>query len=68
MKKYYVNTNEQLNRDHEVHSIDCNFIPKTENRIYLGDFDNCWEAVSEAKKYYSIVNGCKYCCNECHTR
>ncbi|MCB0745963.1 MAG: hypothetical protein KDC90_00735 [Ignavibacteriae bacterium] len=67
MARYYVNKNAQANGDHEVHKSDCSFLPKEENRIYLGVFDNCKDAVREAKKYYSQVNGCYYCSNECHT-
>ena len=67
MARYYVNKNAQANGDHEVHKSDCSFLPKEENRIYLGVFDNCKDAVRGAKKYYSQVNGCYYCSNECHT-
>jgi len=38
MKKYYVNTNAQSNGDHEVHDENCEFLPKPENRRYLGEF------------------------------
>ncbi|MFT7900241.1 hypothetical protein VBY74_09680 [Tenacibaculum ascidiaceicola] len=67
MARYYVNKNAQANGDHEVHKLECSWIPKVENRIYLGEFDNCKDAVKEAKKYYSKVNGCYYCSKECHT-
>lgn len=68
MKNYYVNRNEQVNGDHEVHTSDCNYLPKPENRIYLGSFSNCRDAVIEAKKHYRQSNGCYYCSRECHTR
>lgn len=68
MKKYYVNKNEQPNGDHEVHSEDCYWLPKVENRIYLGTFSNCKGAVVEARKHYSQVNGCKHCSKPCHTQ
>ena len=67
MAKYYVNKNAQANGDHEVHKLGCTWIPNVENRIYLGEFDNCKDAVKEAKKYYTKVNGCYYCSKECHT-
>jgi hypothetical protein len=67
MKKYYVNQNEQLNGDHEVHTEDCNYLPLPANRRYLGEFSSCEPAVQEAKKTYSTSNGCKTCCNACHT-
>jgi hypothetical protein len=67
MKKYYVNKIAQLNGDHEVHNEDCKYLPNSENRKYLGEFSNCKDAVTEAKRTYNQVNGCYYCSNSCHT-
>ncbi len=68
MSSYYVNKNSQTTGEHEVHKSDCTFLPTSENRIYLGEFTNCKEAVKEAKKHYSNVDGCYYCSKECHSR
>jgi len=65
--RYYVNKNAQPNGDHEVHTAECFWLPAPENRIYLGDFSNCRDAVRAAKKYYPQSNGGKYCSPECHT-
>lgn len=67
MARYYVNKNVQTNGDHEVHTTGCSWLPKIENRIYLGDFSNCKAAVKKAKDYYLQVNGCYYCSKDCHT-
>lgn len=67
MARYYVNKNAQSNGDHEVHREDCNWLPRTYNRVYLGQFSGCRNAVTEAKKHYLQVNGCYYCSYECHT-
>jgi len=67
MADYYVNSNQQANGDHEVHKSGCSYMPHENNRIYLGNFSNCYEAVREAKKRYINSNGCYYCSNECHT-
>lgn len=67
MKNYYVNRNEQINGDHEVHTYDCIYLPKPENRHYLGVFSNCRDAVVEARKYYRQSNGCRNCSKNCHT-
>lgn len=67
MPKYYVNRKEQDNLDHEVHTTGCQWIPEPHNRLYLGDFASCHEAVREAKKNYPQSNGCYYCSNPCHT-
>ena len=68
MPIYYVNKNAQSTGEHEVHKSDCNRLPEVENRKQLGSFDNCQEAVREAKKYFDNVDGCYYCSNACHTR
>lgn len=67
MAYYYVNKNAQTNGDHEVHKSGCSFMPDDNNRIYLGNFDSCRQAVLEAKKHYIKSNGCYYCARECHT-
>ena len=65
-KKFYLNQNAQSNGDHEVHTEDCYRLPLVQNRIYLGLFDNCQQAIRKAKEYYSQIDGCYYCCNACH--
>ena len=67
MSKYYVNDNAQSNGDHEVHVQGCSYMPKVENRTYLGDFSSCQPAVRKAKELYSKSNGCYFCCKPCHT-
>jgi len=64
---YYVNKNPDPNGDHEVHTSDCRYMPREENRIYLGTFDKCRDAVQAAKKHYPKAHGCSYCIKECHT-
>lgn len=67
--KYYVNKNAQSNWDHEVHKSDCSRLKliALEDRKYLWDFDNCRDAVREAKRYYSAADGCYHCSPSCHT-
>ena len=69
MPYFYVNKNAQSNGDHEVHEKDsgCEHQPLVSNRKDLGFHSNCHGAVTEARKTYSQVNGCYYCCNACHT-
>jgi hypothetical protein len=64
--KYYVNKNVQSNGDHEVHTQSCSWLPEVDNRIFLGEFDNCKVAVLKAKDYYTQVDGCYHCSNDCH--
>ena len=67
MAFYYVNKNAQANGDHEVHKDGCEYLPTINNRIHLGDFTNCRDAVLTARTYYRRVNGCFYCSRACHT-
>lgn len=67
-KDYYVNKNDtgNPNFNHEVHCEDCFWLPTVNNRIYLGYFDSCYDAVKMAKEYYINVDGCATCCPLCH--
>ena len=65
--RFYVNKNAHPNGDHEVHRSTCAWLPDVENRIYLGDFATSQAAVREARKYYTRVDGCCFCCPESHT-
>ncbi len=49
MPSYYVCKNAQSYGDHEVHQDDCEYFPESVNRIYLGAYSNCANAVLEAK-------------------
>lgn len=66
--KYYVNKNAQSNGDHEVHNANCRALPHPENRLYLGEFNNCRDAVATAKRTYPTADGCAICSPECNTR
>jgi len=68
MDYYYVNKNAQPTGEHEVHKDSCRYLPDTNNRIGLGYFSNCSDALRKAKEYYSKVDGCYYCCLSCHKR
>ncbi len=73
MAYYYINRNPQPypeDGEHEIHKDnDCFKAPLRENRISLGDFNDCGDATAEAKRRFPEwrVDGCKYCNKECHT-
>ena len=66
MAHYYVNKNAQSTGEHEVHKKGCSYFP--DEPKYLGYFSSCDEAIEKAKEYYSNVDGCYFCCPDCHTR
>jgi len=68
MEEYFVNKNAQLNGDHEVHKKNCFYLPRETNRISLGFFSNCSQAVQKAKEIFPTADGCYSCSNECHKR
>ncbi|WP_299569572.1 hypothetical protein [uncultured Shewanella sp.] len=45
MAYYYVNKNAQANGEHEVYTGNCSYLPVEHNRIYLGNFATCQEAI-----------------------
>ena len=65
---YYVNKNAQTSGEHEVHCSTCEHLPNVENRLFLGSFATSKEAVKEAEKFYTIVDGCAFCCPGSHKR
>lgn len=71
MPNYIINKNAQSNGDHEVHEqgSTCQHMPNTGNQIDLGWHTSCHGAVAEAKRRWPDhrINGCYYCCNDCHT-
>lgn len=69
--RYIVNKNTDQHGLHEVHKENyCNHLPNPENRVYLGMFDNCQEALASARRTYpnDRFDGCAHCCPACHTR
>lgn len=72
MTKYIINRNAQPTGEHEVHKDDgsCSNMPNPSNRINLGNFAGCHDAIAEARRLYpgKTIDGCYYCANACHTR
>ncbi|MDB1690567.1 hypothetical protein PMV44_01735 [Enterococcus casseliflavus] len=69
MQEYILNKNLDNHRLHEIHTITCNEKPLPENRENLGAHENCASAISAARRNHPewIIDGCKYCCPDCHT-
>lgn len=65
-KHYFVNDHAQANGDHEVHLDGCSWLELAKSKTYLGYLPNCWFAIVKAKTIYIQVDGCAYCCKECH--
>lgn len=68
MSMYYFNDTKDRNGKHEVHKYVCSFLPKNENRTYIGNYDSCHAAIAGAKSKFPSLpfDGCYYCSNPCH--
>lgn len=66
---FLVNKNAQISTGyHKIHKSTCSRKPKIKNVIELGDFYDARVAQCEAQKYFSNINGCKYCCEEIYLK
>lgn len=66
---FYVNRNPQEGGEHEVHRLGCRgFVPDEQNRLYLGFFTRCEDAVRAAAAHFGEVDGCRNCLPDCHFR
>jgi hypothetical protein len=73
MTRYIANQNPNSpGGEHEVHKDNgtCIRLPLLQNRIALGDFQRCIDALNEARRRFpgKQFDGCYYCSNECHTK
>lgn len=76
MAKYIINKNQQdsdSGKNYEVHNVTvgaCGHLPLFSNQIDLGLHPNCQNALAEAKRRYPAqsaqIDGCYYCCENCH--
>lgn len=77
MAKYILNGNKQdspSGSNYEVHDITpeaCGHLPHMTNQYVLGECTDCHEAINKAKSMFPAfrldIDGCYYCCNECHS-
>ena len=76
MPKYILNKNKQdssSGSNYELHNEDsgaCIRLPKPENRLQVGTYSNCRDAIAAARRQYPAmapnIDGCYYCCPDCH--
>lgn len=62
MMHYYINNRTQPNGEHQIHRTGCTFMPDSETRTYLGQFDSSASALAEARRRYKQATLCHYCC------
>ena len=63
--RYVLNKHTQVkSKCHIVHAENCIRKPKVENCITLGECTCVFMAKMIAKRHYSSIIGCKYCCKD----
>lgn len=62
MKFFYLSSEANPNGHFEIHDKECDFIPDSINRDYLGPFNNGQEALRKAKQLKSTAICCENCC------
>lgn len=75
MAHYVLNKNRQnpaQGGNFELHNEDiCSHLPLPENRLPIGYFNSCDDAMSAAKQKYpnvaSEIDGCYHNCHPCHS-
>ena len=66
---YFVNTYPHLHSEEDIYGIHkdfCRYVPATDRRISLGQFNDCHGAVKEAEIRGYLVYACYYCCRDCY--
>ena len=68
MTFYYFNSNTDDKGNHEVHTDTCAFLPSVSNRVLIGYYGSCEEAIKQAQSLYPsyTFDGCYFCCHSCH--
>jgi hypothetical protein len=67
MYRYCVSKKAKPTGEHEVHTSLCGYNPPPEDCVDLGEHRTCREAILKAREYYEKVQGCYFCCRECHS-
>lgn len=67
MKFFYLSSNPNDNGIHEVHDRECDRIPSSYDRDYLGPYNSGKEAIRKAKAIKENVGLCETCCDTSST-
>jgi hypothetical protein len=66
MAYYICNKLSDSNGEHEIHVSNCPFLPALENRVFVGNYPEVYQAIRHLKtkyaKQYFIFYGCPFCC------
>lgn len=64
--EYYLNKMPRRDGKHELHLSICLFAPNELNRIELGEFHDCDEAIEYARNIEPNIVGCLFCSPLCY--
>lgn len=64
--KYYVVLAKNDKGYYEIHREKCPRLKRGMQTHLLGEFDNCHGAIEKARAMWRHVDGCSWCCFDCH--
>jgi len=64
MNKYYISKKSRQDGTFSVHKEDCPFLNESEQRIFLGRFDTCKDAIKTARIFFLKSDACYFCLKE----
>ena len=65
MYNYYLNKRPLINGYYSVHKEGCPFLEEKNERIYLGKYESCYDAIKIAKQAALNSDGCYFCLKGC---
>ncbi|GGY41438.1 hypothetical protein GCM10011297_13050 [Bacterioplanes sanyensis] len=66
MQHYYVSDLPQVDGYHVIHTGDCRRLPLPHSRTYLGAYPFAVNALDQARRFRTAVNGCLTCTPGCY--
>ncbi|WP_157729928.1 hypothetical protein [Bacterioplanes sanyensis] len=66
MKHYYVTDLPRADGYHVIHSDECSRLPLPNTRTYLGVYPFAVNALEQARRFRTAVNGCLHCTPGCY--
>lgn len=62
--RFYLNTKTDQNKNYEVHTSFCIFIPRSDERLDLGEHIDLSTALLVAKKFNTHIRPCSFCVSQ----
>ena len=67
MYSYFISKEKNGAGKHELHASVCYKLPDPGKRIYIGEFEDCVQAMRLAESMIRSMDGCPLCSPRCHS-